>query len=250
MPRRKCTFTDELRKKFPVYRPGRDVWEAECTVCKAGTYVSVSSKGAGDLTAHMDTEKHKKAVREVGCQAKRSAQHHRRLSIKDSCKPASSNMTDLLTRGFRAQLTTTMDSVLKKALNEIMQIFDDSLHDHQMALQEKGEEVAHLKTKLHRAEIKLRDLEHGESIGMEIHKFQMSEIQKEPEVLQNPAGQTSEVPEIDFEVPDDWCAPLGCETMTRQQEDVCPSVRLRPLLIPLWRIPVIKEEVCHLRSYH
>ena len=56
MPKRKCTFTDELRKKFPVYRPGRDIWETECTVCKAGTYVSVSNKGDGDLTAHMDTE--------------------------------------------------------------------------------------------------------------------------------------------------------------------------------------------------
>ena len=42
------------RKKVSVYRPGRDIWETECTVCKAGTYVSVSNKGAGDLTAHMD----------------------------------------------------------------------------------------------------------------------------------------------------------------------------------------------------
>ena len=50
MPKRKRTFTDE----FPVYQPGRDIWEAECTVCKAATYVSVSNKGAGDLTAHMD----------------------------------------------------------------------------------------------------------------------------------------------------------------------------------------------------
>ncbi len=70
MPKRKCTFTDELRKKFPVYWPGWDIWDAECTVCKAGTYVSVSSKGAGDLTAHMDTEKHKKAVRGESSSAK------------------------------------------------------------------------------------------------------------------------------------------------------------------------------------
>lgn len=63
MPKRKCAFTDELKKKFPGFRAGRDAFEAECTVCKAGTYVSVSSKGAGDLKAHMDTEKHKKAVR-------------------------------------------------------------------------------------------------------------------------------------------------------------------------------------------
>uniref|UniRef100_A0A8C9YPE1 Uncharacterized protein n=1 Tax=Sander lucioperca TaxID=283035 RepID=A0A8C9YPE1_SANLU len=49
MPKRKCSFTVELQKRFPTYRPGRDKWEAECTMCKAGTYVSVSNKGAGDL---------------------------------------------------------------------------------------------------------------------------------------------------------------------------------------------------------
>ncbi|KAL7381146.1 hypothetical protein ABVT39_001152 [Epinephelus coioides] len=70
MPNRKCSFTDELQKKFPIYRPGRDILEAECTVCKAGTYVSVSNKGAGDLKAHMDKEKHKKAVRGESTSAK------------------------------------------------------------------------------------------------------------------------------------------------------------------------------------
>ena len=53
----------ELQKKFPAFRPGRDKWEALCTVCKAGTYVSLSSGGARDLKFHLDTEKHKKAVR-------------------------------------------------------------------------------------------------------------------------------------------------------------------------------------------
>lgn len=62
MPKRKCKFTEDLKKKFPVFRPGRDQWEALCTVCNAGTYVSVSSGGARDLKFHLDTEKHKKAV--------------------------------------------------------------------------------------------------------------------------------------------------------------------------------------------
>lgn len=48
---------------------------------------------------------------------------------------------------------------------------------------------------------------------------------------------------LDCAVPDDWCAPLGSETATRQDDDVCPSVRLRQLYIPLWHIPV-KQEVC------
>ena len=62
MPKRKCAFTDELRKSFPAFRPGRDKWEALCTG-KAGTYVSVSNGGARDLKIHLDTEKHKTAVR-------------------------------------------------------------------------------------------------------------------------------------------------------------------------------------------
>ena len=63
MPKRKCNFTDEMRKKYPCFRLGRDKWEAECTVCKAGTYVSVANKGSNDLQAHIDTTKHKTAVR-------------------------------------------------------------------------------------------------------------------------------------------------------------------------------------------
>lgn len=55
-------FTEDLKKKFPVFRPGRDQWEALCTVCKAGTYVSVSSGGARDIKFHLDTERHKKDV--------------------------------------------------------------------------------------------------------------------------------------------------------------------------------------------
>ena len=70
MPKRKCNFTEDLRKKYPCFRPGRDKWEAECTVCKAGTYVSVANKGANDLQAHIDTIKHKTAVQGESTSAK------------------------------------------------------------------------------------------------------------------------------------------------------------------------------------
>ncbi|XP_040904824.1 zinc finger protein 728-like isoform X2 [Toxotes jaculatrix] len=133
-------------------------------------------------------------------------------------------MTDYLTRGFRAQLTTAMDAVLRRAVFEIMMLFENSLHDHQMELAHKGEEIAHLKTKLQTAEIKLREHECGGDRGVEMNKTQMNETQSEPEVVLNPSGQTSDVPEIDFEVPDDWCAPIGCETVTKQEDSVCPSV--------------------------
>ncbi|KAG8004022.1 hypothetical protein GBF38_008078 [Nibea albiflora] len=149
-------------------------------------------------------------------------------------------MSDFLTRGFRAQLSTTMESVLRTAVLEVMKLFENSLNDHQIELAHKGEEIAQLKIKLQRAEVKLREIEcEGE------RATEVNELQKEPEDVVNPSAQTSEVPEIDFEVPDDWCAPLGCETLTKQDDNVCPSVRLRPLYIPLWHVSLVKEEVCN-----
>uniref|UniRef100_A0A8B9KYY9 DUF4371 domain-containing protein n=1 Tax=Astyanax mexicanus TaxID=7994 RepID=A0A8B9KYY9_ASTMX len=63
MPKRKCTFTEELKKKFLCFRQGRDPYEAECLTCKAGTYVSVANKGANDLQVHVNSKKHAKAAR-------------------------------------------------------------------------------------------------------------------------------------------------------------------------------------------
>ena len=63
MPKRKCKFTDELKKKYPCFRLGRDASEAECMTCRAGTYVSVANKGGSDLEAHVHSAKHKTAAR-------------------------------------------------------------------------------------------------------------------------------------------------------------------------------------------
>ncbi|XP_073342396.1 uncharacterized protein [Pagrus major] len=150
-------------------------------------------------------------------------------------------MSDRLTSAFSAQLTTTMDSTLRRAMYEIMKIFETSLQDHQMELVQRGEEIAKLKIKLQRAEIKLRERQCGGDRGTEMNKTQMSEPQKEPEDVMEASGHTSNCPEIDFEVPDDWCAPLGCETVPKQEDGLCPSVRLRKLYIPLWQVPIKKE---------
>ena len=63
MPKRKCKFSSDLQTKFPCFRNGRNENEAECLICGGGTFVSVANKGLSDLKAHIDTEKHKKAVR-------------------------------------------------------------------------------------------------------------------------------------------------------------------------------------------
>ena len=36
--KRKCTFTNEMQEKHPCFRKGRNDYEAECLVCKSGTY--------------------------------------------------------------------------------------------------------------------------------------------------------------------------------------------------------------------
>ena len=52
-----------MQKKHPRFRKGRNDYEAECLVCKSGTYISVVHKGNGDLNTHLQSEKHRKAVR-------------------------------------------------------------------------------------------------------------------------------------------------------------------------------------------
>lgn len=88
-----------------------------------------------------------------------------------------------------------MDSVLRKAMFEIMKIFENSLHGHQMELLQKGEEIVQLKIKLQRAEVKLRDSECGGGREEEVNNAPVNETQKEPEDVVT----ASDVPEIDFE---------------------------------------------------
>ncbi|CAJ1058655.1 zinc finger protein 260-like [Xyrichtys novacula] len=148
-------------------------------------------------------------------------------------------MSDHMMKEFGALLNTTLEAVLKRATFEIMKIFEYSLHDHQLELGRKGEEIVQLKVKLQRAELKLRDAVGTEDGGAEMNN-QMIEAQREPE--EDTTDQKPLVPEIDFEVPDDWCAPVG-EDPTNPYDGVCPSVRLRRLSIPLKHVPIIKQEV-------
>lgn len=146
-------------------------------------------------------------------------------------------MADYLSRACRLQLTTAMENLIRTAVFEISQIFEDSLHDHQVELARKGEEIAYLKVKLQRAELRLKEV--SASIGTD---QSLNPSFESPRASEEPAPhQSSTVPEIDFEVPDDWCVPLGSENVNKQ-ENPCPSVRLRQFTIPLFPIP-LKHEV-------
>ena len=50
-------------RKTSMFRKGRNDLEAECLVYKSGTYMSVVHKDNGNLNTHLQSEKHRKAVR-------------------------------------------------------------------------------------------------------------------------------------------------------------------------------------------
>lgn len=159
-------------------------------------------------------------------------------------------MADYLSRACRLQLTTAMENLVRTAVFEISQIFEDSLHDHQLELARKGEEIAYLKVKLQRAELMLKEVSAGSETDQSLNPSLNS-----PKASEEPAPhQSSTVSETDFEVPDDWCVPLGSENVNKQ-ENPCPSVRLRQFTIPLFPIPLKHEafsklEVSRLRPRH
>lgn len=147
-----------------------------------------------------------------------------------------SKMADYLSRACRLQLTTAMENLIRTAVFEISQIFEDSLHDHQMELARKGEEIAYLKVKLQRAELRLKEV--STSSEPDLSLMPSSET---PRASEDPAPlDSSTVPEIDYEVPEDWCVPLGSDNVNKQ-ENTCPSVRLRQFSIPLFPIPLKHE---------
>lgn len=86
---------------------------------------------------------------------------------------------------------------------EIMKIFEHSIHDHQMELAQKGEEIAHLKIKLQRAEIRLKECVHEGDEGGAPKKLgettRTDQLERQPEDALNAKEQPSEIPEIDFE---------------------------------------------------
>ena len=64
--KRKCAFTNEMQEKRPCFtciKIDRNDYMAESLICKSGTHIAVVRKGNGDLNTHLQSEKHRKAVR-------------------------------------------------------------------------------------------------------------------------------------------------------------------------------------------
>ena len=66
----KSQFTEELQKKYPCFKKGRDDFVAKCIVCDYGTFVSVANKGRLSLDMHVESTKYKKAIRRETLSAK------------------------------------------------------------------------------------------------------------------------------------------------------------------------------------
>lgn len=82
---------------------------------------------------------------------------------------------------------------------EIMNIFENSLHDHRMELAQKGEEVAQLKIKLQTSEIRLKDSKCGSDGEEDKTTAPTDQVEREPEAFLPASEQPFEIPEIDFE---------------------------------------------------
>ena len=52
-----------FNRSIHFFKKGRDEFEAECITCGYGTFVSVAKKGKLSLDMHVDSSKHRKAVR-------------------------------------------------------------------------------------------------------------------------------------------------------------------------------------------
>ncbi|KAF7228218.1 zinc finger protein 425 isoform X1 [Nothobranchius furzeri] len=140
-------------------------------------------------------------------------------------------MADELMRGYRVQLTTTMDSVLRTALFEVMKIFENALHEQKVQLAQKAAEISQLKVKLRRAELKLKDL------PSDCPK----QAETQTQVFSDASALAPAVAQGDFKGSYEHCAPLGCETGTQKEEGLYPNVKLRPFSIQLSQIPVKAE---------
>lgn len=61
MPKHKCTFNDELQKKFPIFKKGKFDWEILCTICDSK--ISIANKDVTNINEHIVTLKHKMRFR-------------------------------------------------------------------------------------------------------------------------------------------------------------------------------------------
>ncbi|XP_061755707.1 zinc finger protein 250-like [Nerophis ophidion] len=159
------------------------------------------------------------------------------LAGRTSTDPASAAMTNYLSTAFRAQITTTMDTVLRCAVLEITEVFDQCMRDYCRELTAKDEMIALLEMKLQKREHLLKDGD-GRDARAAGHTTKCEGEDKE---ALGTSSQTS--CEMPFEVP----AECSLEDVTKDSSNVCP-VRLRKLSIPLQPCPLPLSKSKHSKN--
>lgn len=61
MPTRKCKFSQDLAKEFPMFIPSKIEGQIECLTCK-NKIINICNKGRHDILQHLDSAKHKNNV--------------------------------------------------------------------------------------------------------------------------------------------------------------------------------------------
>ncbi|XP_056132361.1 zinc finger and BTB domain-containing protein 17-like [Lampris incognitus] len=226
-----------------------NVYKANCTVCRR--VFSIGHGGVGDIKQHGSGENHRKCERlsrtkerplttnreHIGGPSTSASETGMLSKSVGSQTLLSGEMSDSLRGAFMAQLTSTMNTLLKTAVCEIAKIFENSLCDHQMELLLKGQESQLENPVLTLEEQSVDEQERDE---MKIYDAASLTSESAPCVLNSP--------EINFEGPIDWCAPLSSDdtaesSQTRPDIIEYPGVPQRSLSVSLWRIPTIKKEV-------
>lgn len=61
MPKRKCTYSDEIFRLYPSFKKGKTTSEVICIVCNSS--ISIAHKGKLDIETHIKKDKHKQMLK-------------------------------------------------------------------------------------------------------------------------------------------------------------------------------------------
>ncbi|XP_061899378.1 zinc finger protein 37-like [Entelurus aequoreus] len=143
----------------------------------------------------------------------------------------SAAMPNYLWTAFRAQISTTMDTVLRSAVLEITEIFSKCMREYCMELTAKDEMIALLEMKLQTTQHLLK--ERMDAGGCDA----TAAGDTTPKCDDEQEGEDKEALVTSCEMPSEVPAECSLEDVTKDSSTVCP-VRLRHFSIPLQPCPL------------
>ncbi|XP_053735706.1 uncharacterized protein LOC128767599 [Synchiropus splendidus] len=135
-------------------------------------------------------------------------------------------MSDALTRRFRSQLTVAMDVVLRKAVMDIMSIFEASVCEYQKELLLKEDRLVRLTRKLARAELQLTRLE-CQKASVVKERTSTPQTQNGCEQASDAAVQTSTVAFVNSKQLLDSSNSEATQASLNSQDEMTPCVQVQ-----------------------